>query len=668
MLWGGFAILGNIIPMMGQIVLQPKGIPLQQEPSAMLQINSLTNINGPYTGFLPPRMDSVQRKAIGSPANGLLVYDTDLNTFMQFKQLLSRWDSVSTTVTPFWNPTGNNGLGAGNFLGTGTNSSFRMRVNNQQVLHLAPNQLVVGREAGSLSSISPGDENFSIAIGLEALFGGAGSNNIAIGFRSLRNTTDAFYNIYVGSLSGEKNINTKRNIAIGREALYSASNNEADENIAVGYRAMAGFVEGNGNVGIGKETLRGATAFPVNHSGTVAIGDSILYNLVLTPYGTIMGSGAARPGDAALFNTGLGYGTLGGRGAYYNTAAGAFSLAGQNRGITGGSSVALGHNALRLHSIGVQNVAIGAGSLQLEAEFNQHVAIGYRAGNNASADGAVAIGIETLENNSGKMNVHVGNHLFSNAINMDTTVVMGTAIGNSSTEELNNAVLIGANILRSSGLPQQNVVGIGYNSFGISNGGANIIQMGIGGLSSHSTGSNLIALGANATGSSGSISNAAMLGTDSKVFASESIALGGESTGRWLFGRNSNDAGRCFTVGSTTGNGNGAYLTNGGSWVDVSDSATKSDIRDVDMAALIAAIKQLPIQQWRYKGTNEYHIGAMAQDFHYLLKVGANNTALSHLDVNSVALLLIGYLRNEQTNMLKELDALEAKQLKNKSK
>jgi hypothetical protein len=537
-----------------------------------------------------------------------------------------------------------------------------MRVNNQQVMHLAPNQLVVGREAGSLSSQSPEDENFSVAIGLEALFGGRGSNNIAIGFRSLRNTTDAYYNIYVGSLSGEKNVNTERNIAIGREALYSASNNEADENIAVGYKAMAGFVQGNGNVGIGKETLRGATAFPVNHYGTVAIGDSILYNLVLTPYGAIIGSGAARPGNSAIFNTGLGYGTLGGSGAYYNTAAGTFSLAGQNRGITGGSSVALGHNALRMHSIGMQNVAIGAGSLQLQTDFEQQVAIGYRAGNNASADGAVAIGMETLENNAGKMNVHIGNHLFGNAINMDTTVVIGTAIGNSSTEELNNAVLIGANILRSSGLPQQNVIGIGYNSFGLSNGGSNIIQMGIGGLNAHSTGGNLISLGTNATISSGSISNASMLGTNAKVFTGESIALGGESVGRWLFGRNSNDAGRCFSVGSTTGNGNGAYLTNGGTWVDVSDSTTKCDIREVDMAALIAAIKQLPVQQWRYRGTNEFHIGVMAQDFYHLLKVGASNTALSHLDVNSVALLLINYLRKEQINMLKELDALEAKQ------
>ena len=41
-------------------------------PSAILQCNTTTQ------GFLPPRMTTVQRNAIASPANGLIVFDTDV--------------------------------------------------------------------------------------------------------------------------------------------------------------------------------------------------------------------------------------------------------------------------------------------------------------------------------------------------------------------------------------------------------------------------------------------------------------------------------------------------------------------------------------------------------------------------------------------------------------
>jgi len=44
--------------------------------SALLQLDSTNK------GFLPPRMTTVQRTAIGSPASGLVVYDTDLNSIL----------------------------------------------------------------------------------------------------------------------------------------------------------------------------------------------------------------------------------------------------------------------------------------------------------------------------------------------------------------------------------------------------------------------------------------------------------------------------------------------------------------------------------------------------------------------------------------------------------
>ena len=45
--------------------------------SAILDIKSITK------GMLAPRMSSVQRTAIATPAAGLLVYDTDTNSFLR---------------------------------------------------------------------------------------------------------------------------------------------------------------------------------------------------------------------------------------------------------------------------------------------------------------------------------------------------------------------------------------------------------------------------------------------------------------------------------------------------------------------------------------------------------------------------------------------------------
>jgi len=54
--------------------------------SAMLDVKSTTK------GFLPPRMTTTQRLAVSSPADGLLVFDSDLSELMIFKN--SGWHEV----------------------------------------------------------------------------------------------------------------------------------------------------------------------------------------------------------------------------------------------------------------------------------------------------------------------------------------------------------------------------------------------------------------------------------------------------------------------------------------------------------------------------------------------------------------------------------------------
>ena len=48
------------------------------DASAILDLTSTTE------GFLPPRMTTVQMNAVGSPATGLMVYDTTTNQWMGY--------------------------------------------------------------------------------------------------------------------------------------------------------------------------------------------------------------------------------------------------------------------------------------------------------------------------------------------------------------------------------------------------------------------------------------------------------------------------------------------------------------------------------------------------------------------------------------------------------
>lgn len=83
------------------------------DPSAMLDVKSTTK------GMLVPRMTTVQRNAIPMPANGLLVYDTDLNKFYFYNG--TEWGTFSSGGGSFTLP-------YSQFLNT---SNILFEINNQ---------------------------------------------------------------------------------------------------------------------------------------------------------------------------------------------------------------------------------------------------------------------------------------------------------------------------------------------------------------------------------------------------------------------------------------------------------------------------------------------------------------------------------------------------------
>ena len=133
-----------------------------------------------------------------------------------------------------------------------------------------------------------------------------GFNNTAIGFLSLRNTTQGVANTAVGAGALFSNRGQGQNTATGAGALFN-SNGE-------------------------NNTANGAFALYTNSigSGNTAVGSDALYNNTVTYANTALGYGA-------LFNNGGDFGTAGG-----NTAIGFEAL---YNNTTGNGNIALGSNA-----------------------------------------------------------------------------------------------------------------------------------------------------------------------------------------------------------------------------------------------------------------------------------------------------------------------------------
>ena len=98
--------------------------------------SSVLDVYSVAKGFLAPRMTAAQRTAIASPANGLLVYQTDgTNGFYYYNGTTAAWVmlTASGSTGSNWSLSGNSGTNSSaNFLGTTDNNSFKMRTNNTQ--------------------------------------------------------------------------------------------------------------------------------------------------------------------------------------------------------------------------------------------------------------------------------------------------------------------------------------------------------------------------------------------------------------------------------------------------------------------------------------------------------------------------------------------------------
>lgn len=229
------------------------------DPSSMLDVKSTDK------GVLVPRMTTIQRTGITSPADGLLVYDQTTQTFWYYKN--SDWNEI-TGGGAGWGLTGNAGTDpAINFIGTTDYIPLHFRVNNENagVLNPIDNNTAFGYQ--SLSNALSGWCLDNCAIGDYALFSNTmGELNTATGYLSMYSNATGAYNTANGSSALVSNISGHFNAAFGYESLlYHAT---GDENTAIGSNAMFSHISGNNNSAFGAGALDGNQY----GSGNVAVG------------------------------------------------------------------------------------------------------------------------------------------------------------------------------------------------------------------------------------------------------------------------------------------------------------------------------------------------------------------------------------------------------------
>jgi hypothetical protein len=164
------------------------------------------------------------------------------------------------------------------------------------------------------------------------------------------------------------------------------------------------------------------------------------------------------------------------------------------------------------------------------------------------------------------------------------------------------------------------------------------------------------------------ISNSTAIGAGAEVSANETMSFGNHFVKQWVFATTEAGSGHAMEVGTAVTNGNGAYLTAGGVWTNTSDVNKKEHFTDLNANDLLQKISQLPIQRWRYKGSNEYHIGPTAQDFYKLFGLGVDDKGISTVDPAGIALAAIKeqqrIIENQNEQLLqlqKRLETLEKK-------
>jgi hypothetical protein len=263
----------------------------------------------------------------------------------------------------------------------------------------------------------------------------------------------------------------------------------------------------------------------------------------------------------------------------------------------------LGYEAGKELNYGSSNVYLGYKAGRDQTSGRKNVIVGSEAGLNTNTTYSVMIGTNVAKFANGDDNVYIGYNTgyLSAARDNFTCVMVGSGAGYNAFGAANTFIGNNSGSVYSTTPVERNdniFIGdaAGYKSTSWGLGSGNICIGNYAGAASGSTGNNQLFIE-----NSGDVTNPLIHGN----FTNNKIAF-------------HRQAGTLYAlqVGTSTANGNGAYLTVGGTWTNASSKSFKDRFKDIDGNDLLNKISQMEIKGWYYKETEEYHIGPFAEDFY----------------------------------------------------
>lgn len=326
--------------------------------SAKLDVSSTTQ------GLLIPRMTQAQRTAISSPAEGLMVYQTD-GTKGLYDYDGTSWGIAgveSTLYSTDGTLSGNRTVSAGGYtltflpkttfspsvtataayaVGTQFSPTLTAAANNDVLVGIKINP-TFSNSSGYTGVATYGLQVEGINIGRG---GGSVSTNLAIGDNALKNNTVANKNTIIGNSSGSAITTGSINTIVGAQNFSTATS--GSNNCVLGGLNMPAATTGIGNIAIGTQVLNGLTTGTYN----IAMGNQPAYFLTT-------GNHNVSIGQLSLFysnsdhNIGIGY-----RAGFNITSGTSNTCIGNSADVNDGTytnSTALGNGAKATASNAIQ--------------------------------------------------------------------------------------------------------------------------------------------------------------------------------------------------------------------------------------------------------------------------------------------------------------------------
>lgn len=244
------------------------------EESSVLDIESTT------LGIRFPMMSSNRRNNINSPAQGLIVYDTNTDSFWYYNGF--SWVQISSSSsgstdgigdsdgdtriqTEFSNDIDQIRIFNNSF------EAFRFR-NSRMEMQSGSQGVHIGINAGEFDDKS---RNRNVYLGTNSGRNGTTANlNVAIGYFTLDSAISSNAMVAIGSNAIARSRTNRRNIAIGDSSLFL--NQAANNNLAIGRAAMKNHTSRSNNTAIGLNAMLAS----VNCANAVAIGHNSLRSAV----------------------------------------------------------------------------------------------------------------------------------------------------------------------------------------------------------------------------------------------------------------------------------------------------------------------------------------------------------------------------------------------------